>query len=62
MAFNEFYFIASTESSRVFHRGNKKKKKKIIWILDEYDARGIKFILLKYKVNYNIYYYHTKCH
>lgn len=40
----------------------KKKKKKIIWILDEYDARGIKFILLKYKVNYNIYYYHTKCH
>lgn len=55
------YFIASTDPSRLFHRGNKKKKK-IIRILDEYGARGIKFILLICKVNYNIYYYHTKCH
>lgn len=29
MAFNEFYFITSTDSSRLFHRGNKKKKKKL---------------------------------
>lgn len=55
------YFIASTDPSRLFNRGNKKKKK-IIRILDEYGARGIKFILLICKVNYNIYYYHTKCH